>query len=136
MNLVDVQFDVCVIGGGPAGSTIAHRLACLGHRVCLIEKQPFPRPHIGESLPPSIWPLLDELGVRDAIERSDFLRSPPARIRWGALSAATAQPANDLRGLQVDRARFDNILLGAAGAVGVVVLTSATPGRPRTDAVG
>src|ERR1700681_230367 len=38
--------DVCVIGGGPAGSTTAHRLASLGHEVCLIERHSFPRHHI------------------------------------------------------------------------------------------
>ncbi|HEY2925983.1 FAD-dependent oxidoreductase, partial [Piscinibacter sp.] len=45
--------DVCVIGGGPAGSASAIRLAQLGHRVVLVERAPRGRAHVGESLPPS-----------------------------------------------------------------------------------
>ena len=46
--------DVCVIGAGPAGSTFAARMAQLGHHVHLIERQRFPRRHLGESLSPGV----------------------------------------------------------------------------------
>src|SRR5215510_11113439 len=56
---VRITSDICVIGGGPSGSTIAHRLASFGHDVCLVERHAFPRLHIGASLPPTILPLLE-----------------------------------------------------------------------------
>ncbi|MEG4521088.1 MULTISPECIES: FAD-dependent oxidoreductase [unclassified Microcoleus] len=79
-----IETEVCVVGGGPAGSSIARRLALLGHNVCLIEKAAFPRPHIGESLPPSIIQVFELLGVRSLIEAAGFLRSHRARVRWSS----------------------------------------------------
>src|SRR5215475_15336352 len=60
--------DVLVIGGGPAGSTIASLLARRGRRVVVIEKDRHPRFHIGESLLPLNMPLFDQLGVHEQIE--------------------------------------------------------------------
>ena len=64
---LDRVFDVCVIGGGPSGSMIGLRLAKLGYSVCLIEKEEFPRRHIGESLPYSILNALNLFGVSDVL---------------------------------------------------------------------
>ena len=60
--------DVLVIGGGPAGSTAAALLAERGYRVTLLEKAHHPRFHIGESLLPANLPLLEKLGVADAVK--------------------------------------------------------------------
>lgn len=112
--------EVCVVGGGPAGSTVALRLAQLGHQVCLLERAPFPRPHVGESLPPTILPLLEVLGVRRRIEGAGFLRPGGATVRW----AGARKPEQDAAGeggFQVDRGRFDALLLAAAAAAGARV---------------
>jgi len=79
---VDWETEICVIGGGPAGSTIACRLGLFGHKVLLVEKHDFPRTHVGESLSPAILPLLDALGVRERIQTERFLRPDQALIRW------------------------------------------------------
>ncbi len=63
------ECDVMVVGGGPAGSTIAALLAREGRRVVLVEKEHHPRFHIGESLLPANVALFDQLGVRDQIEK-------------------------------------------------------------------
>ena len=55
--------NVVVIGGGPGGSTAATLLARRGHRVVLLERERFPRDHVGESLLPASMPVLEELGV-------------------------------------------------------------------------
>jgi flavin-dependent dehydrogenase len=60
--------DVLVVGGGPAGSTIAALLAERGRDVLLVEKAHHPRFHIGESLLPANAALFDRLGVRDKVE--------------------------------------------------------------------
>ena len=61
--------EVLVVGGGPAGSTIAALLAERGRDVILAEKGRHPRFHIGESLLPANVALFDRLGVRDEVER-------------------------------------------------------------------
>jgi len=63
------ECDVLVIGGGPAGSTIAALLAQEGRRVVLLEKDHHPRFHIGESLLPGNVELFEKLGVRDQVEK-------------------------------------------------------------------
>lgn len=123
------ETEICVIGGGPAGSIIARQLALMGHFVCLIEQSAFPRPHLGESLPPGILPLLDFLNLRERIEEASFLRSKQVIVHWSKPSAYNVFTGES--GFQVDRGVFDQILLDAAGEAGVVVLQPARAMRPR-----
>jgi flavin-dependent dehydrogenase len=66
--------DVLVVGGGPAGSTIATLLAQRGRDVVLLEKGHHPRFHIGESLLPANAALFDALGVRAEVERFGMIK--------------------------------------------------------------
>ena len=127
--------DVCVIGGGPAGSASAIRLVQLGHRVVLVERAPRGRAHVGESLPPSVLPLLDALGVRDSVEAAGFLRPRDAQVQWdGALRDASMHAGHaGAPGFQVDRGRFDALLLDAAAAVGVTLIQPVAAGAPQRD---
>lgn len=68
-QLSEQHCDVLVIGGGPAGSTVATKLAEKGWQVVQLEKAHHPRFHIGESLLPMNLPLLEELGVLDQVEK-------------------------------------------------------------------
>ena len=71
--------DVLVIGGGPAGSTMAAMLGMRGHDVTVLEKEHFPRDHVGESLLPYCYGLFEELGVLDRMQGS-FVRKPGVRF--------------------------------------------------------
>lgn len=110
--------DVCVVGGGPAGAAAANRFARLGFHVLIVEAAAFPRRHVGESLPPSILPLLEQLGVRHDVEGAGFLRPRGATVRWAGNEHAKS---SDEAGFQVDRGRFDALLLRAAQRAGADV---------------
>jgi flavin-dependent dehydrogenase len=117
--------EVAIIGGGPAGSTIANLLAQAGHDVLVLEKETFPRFHIGESLLPIDLPIFARLGV--SLPSARFLRKDGAEFideRMGR--AATFQFAEALDGTprsayQVERALFDEVLLRQAAARGAEV---------------
>src|SRR3954469_6071920 len=72
-----IECDVLVIGGGPAGATVAALLAQRGHRVTLLEKDHHPRFHIGESLLPANLALFEKLGVAAEIKAIGM-------EKWGA----------------------------------------------------
>jgi flavin-dependent dehydrogenase len=120
--------DVCVIGGGPAGATIARRLAQVGHQVCLIAHPPTARHHVSESLAPNIEPLLDVLGLSEQVDRAGFGRTAGSYLHWG--QTAQYRPWPDGAGYHVDRRVFDDILLNAARQAGVRVLAPARARRP------
>ncbi|MGW5055624.1 flavin-dependent monooxygenase QhpG [Actinokineospora sp. NPDC004072] len=120
------MIDVCVIGGGPAGSTCARRLAQLGHAVVLVERRAFPRPRIGEALTPGVRPLLDVLGVATPV-----MPSAGALVRWADATTrlVPARPAHPP--VVVDRGRFDLDLLAAARVAGVDVRQPERAYQPR-----
>lgn len=138
----DLESDVIVAGGGPAGSAVAARLARLGRKVVLFEKERFPRFHIGESLLPCSVALFRELGVMPALERADFLPKHAAefvtpdgsqRQRYAFADGLVEGAAS---AFQVDRSEFDRVLLEHARAEGARVEEGHQVVKFRADLAG
>lgn len=119
--------EVLVIGGGPAGATIATLLAENGRRVVLVEKDTHPRFHIGESLLPQNLPLFDRLGIRAEIERTSIRKYgiefvSPFHGKNVCYEFADAWDKRFPYSFQVRRSTFDHILLCNAASKGVEVI--------------
>jgi flavin-dependent dehydrogenase len=129
--------DVVVVGGGPAGTTVATlvRRSQPGSRVLLLEREPFPRHHVGESLLPNSNRVLQKLGVLERIERAGFQRKGGITYRWRddrppfsevfARGGVTAAGVPDYA-WQIDRSRYDELLLEHARDAGVEVAQPAS----------
>lgn len=124
------DFDVVVVGGGPSGSTLGSLVAMQGHRVLILEKESFPRYQIGESLLPStIHGIGRMLGITDELASAGFPRKQGGTFRWGSnptpwnfsfsVSPKVSGPTSFA--YQVERSRFDKILLDNAVRKGVEV---------------
>jgi flavin-dependent dehydrogenase len=121
------DYDVAVVGGGPAGSSTAARLAQRGWRVLVLERERFPRFHIGESQLPWSDELFRALGVEPNVAAAGFVQ------KWGA-SFTTADGSRQQyvdfsegvetprpQTYQVTRAEFDRLLLEHAASLGATV---------------
>ena len=133
--------DVLVVGGGPAGSTMATLLARQGRRVVLVEKEHHPRFHIGESLLPANGPLFDRLGVRDAVERIGMAKwgvefVSPQHDGSSFLEFADAWDRSLPYAWQVRRSELDEILFRNAAAAGAATLEGCRVSGVRFDATG
>ncbi|WP_341720546.1 tryptophan 7-halogenase [Micromonospora sp. FIMYZ51] len=124
------EFDVVVVGGGPAGSTLAALVAKQGHSVLVLEKEFFPRYQIGESLLPStIHGICRLSGAADELAKAGFPVKRGGTFRWGAspqpwtfsfsVSPKMAGPTSTA--YQVERSKFDKILLDNARRQGAQV---------------
>jgi len=118
--------DVVVIGGGPAGSTAATMLARQGASVLLLERERFPREHVGESLLPASIPVLEELGVLPAVQEAGFLTKWGATMVWGSDPTPWSWYFRETNqrnphSYQVWRPQFDQLLLENSRAHGVDV---------------
>lgn len=120
------SYDVLVLGGGPGGSTLAACLAQRGRRALVLEREKFPRFHIGESLLPRSCEVFHKLGVVDKLD-AQFLRKYGARFlcsttrRVNTYSFAEAFDSTYEYAYQVPRADFDHLLLRHAVEMGAEV---------------
>jgi flavin-dependent dehydrogenase len=119
--------DVIVIGAGPAGSTAAALLAEKGRKVLVLEKEKFPRYHVGESLMPFCWFTLDRLGVLGEMDRIAYTKK--YSVQFVRQDGTQSQPFYFFEHYdhpssttwQVERADFDLMLLENARRKGAEV---------------
>ena len=125
-------YDAAIVGGGPGGSTVATLLAKSGKRVLVLEKEHFPRFHIGESLLPYNRPLFEEMGVLKALEAAGFPRKVGAQFHIGNGSKALKLVfsngcyTRETTAFQVERSVFDDLLLKHARNSGAEVREGTT----------
>jgi len=123
------SFDALMIGGGPAGAAAAAMLAASGHRVLVLEREKFPRYHVGESLLPFTFQPLERLGLIERMRQSAFVKK--YSVQFVSPSGKASEPFyffnrydrdTIAQTWQVLRSEFDQVLLDNARDQGATVL--------------
>jgi flavin-dependent dehydrogenase len=127
------KYDVIVIGAGPAGSASSALLAEKGHRVLVLEREKFPRYHIGESLLPFTFQPLQRLGLIDKMRQSAFVKK--YSVQFVSPNGKASQPFyffdrydrdTVAQTWQVLRSELDQMLMENARAKGAIVQEEVT----------
>ena len=126
------NYDAIVVGAGPAGSSSSAILAEHGHKVLVLERETFPRYHIGESLLPFTYFPLKRLGLIDKMRSSNFVKK--YSVQFVSPSGKASQPfyfntryeEDVAQTWQVLRSEFDQMLMENAKAKGATVLEGIT----------
>jgi flavin-dependent dehydrogenase len=123
-----LTYDVLIIGGGPAGSCAAAILAEYGHRVLILEREKFPRYHIGESLIPFTFGPLERIGMIPKMKASHFVKKysvtfvqPDGRRSQPFYFFTRYDRETVAQTWQVLRSEFDQMLLDNAREKGAEV---------------
>ncbi len=120
------QVDVLIIGAGPSGVSAAALIQKAGFKVCVVEREKFPRFVIGESLLPRSMDLLEEAGLLEAVHQQQYIVKPGAAFLRGNDVCAFKFSEQFSRGwdytFQVPRDHFDHTLAGAVEKMGVGIL--------------
>lgn len=125
-------YEAIVIGGGPAGAATASILAEHGHEAIVLEREKFPRYHIGESLLPFTFHPLERLGLIEKMRKSAFMKK--YSVQFVSPSGKASQPfyffdrySQDVaQTWQVLRSEFDTLVLNHAREKGATVLEETT----------
>lgn len=129
------RYDVIIIGGGPAGSTAGLLLARRGMSVLIVDKVQHPRFHVGESFLPRVWDLINEMGLREAMDGVTHVPKYGAEFGFGHGETTTIFEFTDSmygenpRTFNVERAPYDHMLLTQAKLAGAQVQSPATVRR-------
>jgi flavin-dependent dehydrogenase len=117
-----ITAEICVVGAGPAGASIACRLARLGHDVVLIGNESPPRRALPESISPGIYPLLDLLDLNETLD-TFALECSPADVRWEK-AGPQERFGSATTSFLVVRSKLEACLLDAARRAGARVITT------------
>ena len=137
------NYDSVIIGAGPAGCSTATALAMHGRRVLLVEREKFPRYHIGESMIPFTYPPLERIGMIPKLRQSSFMKK--YSVQFVAPSGRASQPfyffnrydrETVAQSWQVLRSEFDQLMLDNAREHGVTVWEESEVTELLQDGVG
>jgi flavin-dependent dehydrogenase len=126
------NYDVIAVGGGPAGCSAAALLAEKGHRVLVLEREKFPRYHVGESLLPFTYYPLQRLGLIEKMRQSAFVKK--YSVQFVSTSGKASQPfyffnrydQDVAQTWQVLRSEFDQMLMEHARDKGAIIREETT----------
>ena len=132
MKSMETNYDAIIIGGGPSGSSTGAILGEHGHKALILEREKFPRYHIGESLLPFTYQPLKRLGLIEKMRASAFIKK--YSVQFISASGRASQPfyfnarydEDVSQTWQVLRSEFDLMLLNHARQKGATVLEETT----------
>ncbi|AQS66327.1 NAD(P)/FAD-dependent oxidoreductase [Streptomyces pactum] len=134
------HFDVIVIGGGPAGATTAGLLAQRGRSVLVLDRERFPRYHVGESLIPAFMRPMQELGLPERMDARGFERKYGGSLVWGNKQVpwnfSFIKGGAHAYAYHTRRADLDSLILDRARELGAYIIEDATVKEPLQNSDG